>query len=145
EVPKQFNLTQQEKDDLVAFLGTLTDNYFMTDPRWQNPFIIDEVAVLPIHPTDTMTLGTSHAAPKTASSPVRVLGHPVKDQLRIEWASETSGVTQIRIITLDGKTVRTHATTENEARIEMIGLPSGNYILQVQQGIFATAQQIVKQ
>ncbi|MEM7144396.1 MAG: cytochrome c peroxidase [Verrucomicrobiota bacterium] len=36
--PVQPNYTQAEKDALVAFLRTLTDTNFTTDPRWSDPF-----------------------------------------------------------------------------------------------------------
>ncbi len=37
--PLRLNLTQAEKDALVAFLGTFTDQQFLTDPRLANPFL----------------------------------------------------------------------------------------------------------
>ena len=36
--PVQMNMTTQQKADLVAFLGTLTDNSFVTDPKFSDPF-----------------------------------------------------------------------------------------------------------
>jgi cytochrome c peroxidase len=36
--PERFNLTPQQKDALIAFLGTLTDQNFLTDPKFSNPF-----------------------------------------------------------------------------------------------------------
>jgi hypothetical protein len=36
--PIQFNMTQQEKDDLLAFLNTLTDDAFLTKEEFSNPF-----------------------------------------------------------------------------------------------------------
>lgn len=36
--PKKLNLTETEKSDLVAFLKTLTDEEFLRDPRYANPF-----------------------------------------------------------------------------------------------------------
>lgn len=36
--PEQLNLTQDEKDALVAFLNTLTDETFLTDPKFSDPF-----------------------------------------------------------------------------------------------------------
>ncbi|MCB2106177.1 MAG: c-type cytochrome [Rhodobacteraceae bacterium] len=36
--PRRLNLTQQEKDALVAFLNTLTDNVFINDPKFSDPF-----------------------------------------------------------------------------------------------------------
>ncbi len=38
EVP-QLNMTEEEKAALVAFLHTLTDEEFLTDPRFSDPFI----------------------------------------------------------------------------------------------------------
>jgi cytochrome c peroxidase len=35
---KQMNFTAQEKEDLIAFLNTLTDEKFRTDARFSNPF-----------------------------------------------------------------------------------------------------------
>ncbi|GJM36081.1 MAG: cytochrome-c peroxidase [Saprospiraceae bacterium] len=36
--PKRLNLNEEEKDALVAFLGTLTDNQFIDDRRFADPF-----------------------------------------------------------------------------------------------------------
>ncbi len=36
--PKQLNLTKQDKEALIAFLHTLTDHKFITDPKFSNPF-----------------------------------------------------------------------------------------------------------
>jgi len=36
--PKKLNLTETQKRAMVAFLKTLTDENFITDPKWSNPF-----------------------------------------------------------------------------------------------------------
>lgn len=36
--PKQLDLSDTEKQALVAFLKTLTDEAFITDPKWSDPF-----------------------------------------------------------------------------------------------------------
>ena len=36
--PKKLNLSETEKQALVAFLHTLTDEAFITDPKWSDPF-----------------------------------------------------------------------------------------------------------
>lgn len=36
--PERLNLSQEEKDALVAFLETLTDQVFLTDPKFSDPF-----------------------------------------------------------------------------------------------------------
>ena len=35
---KQLNLSQQQKDDLLAYLRTMTDKVFITNPKYSNPF-----------------------------------------------------------------------------------------------------------
>jgi cytochrome c peroxidase len=37
--PIRLNLNQQQQDQLVAFLNTLTDNTFINDPKFSDPFI----------------------------------------------------------------------------------------------------------
>ncbi len=34
-----FQITKSESDDLVEFLGSLTDESFVTDPRFSDPFV----------------------------------------------------------------------------------------------------------
>jgi cytochrome c peroxidase len=34
----QLNLSQQQKDDLVAYLRTMTDSTFIANPAYSNPF-----------------------------------------------------------------------------------------------------------
>ncbi len=36
--PVRMNMTSQQKSDLVAFLNTLTDNSFVSDPKFADPF-----------------------------------------------------------------------------------------------------------
>lgn len=36
--PARYDFTEQEKADLIAFLGTLTDQSFLTDEKFSNPF-----------------------------------------------------------------------------------------------------------
>src|SRR5207237_9030262 len=35
---RRLNLSPQDKADLLNFLNTLTDNVFLTDPKFSNPF-----------------------------------------------------------------------------------------------------------
>ena len=36
--PRHFNFTDSEKAALIAFLKTLTDQRFVTDPKFSDPF-----------------------------------------------------------------------------------------------------------
>ncbi len=40
--PVQFNLTNEEKQALIDFLETLTDETFLTDPKYSDPFTYEE-------------------------------------------------------------------------------------------------------
>ncbi len=37
-LPKQFNFTDKQKKELIAFLNTLTDEAMLTDPKFSSPF-----------------------------------------------------------------------------------------------------------
>lgn len=37
-IPRKLHLSQQDKEDLIAFFGTLTDQTLTTHPRFSNPF-----------------------------------------------------------------------------------------------------------
>ncbi|MGB1254039.1 MAG: cytochrome-c peroxidase, partial [Candidatus Promineifilaceae bacterium] len=39
--PRRLNLNQQDRDDIVAFLNTLTDQTFLTNPKFSDPFVLD--------------------------------------------------------------------------------------------------------
>ncbi len=66
--PRRGNLNQTEKNGLVAFLSTLTDNAFLTDPKFSDPFpeTIGDIYCSPAQPNSTG---------KTAS--IQVTGVPV--------------------------------------------------------------------
>ena len=46
--PRRLNLTQQEKDALIAFLKTLTDHTFLNDQRFSDPFNVTYSLYLPL-------------------------------------------------------------------------------------------------
>ena len=37
--PLKLNLTDRDKQDLIAFLMTLTDNTCLSDPKYSDPFL----------------------------------------------------------------------------------------------------------
>ncbi len=147
--PKRMNLTQQNKADLVAFLETLTDNYFLTDPRWQNPFTISEVADLPIHPTDTMPFGSIgfpfNLDSEADAAHVRLMGNPVVEQLKMELDNPKHLEVYIRLTNVEGKLVKELTGRSGSLTVDVEDLSSGNYVLQVKHPDFVHTEQIVKQ
>jgi cytochrome c peroxidase len=39
--PRKMNVTKEDKKALIAFLNTLTDPVFVTDPKFSDPFVIN--------------------------------------------------------------------------------------------------------
>lgn len=37
--PRQMNLTEEQKEGLIAFLNAMTDEGFLHDPRFSDPFL----------------------------------------------------------------------------------------------------------
>jgi cytochrome c peroxidase len=67
------NLTQQQKNDLAAFLRTLSGSAIYTDPRWADPFDAEGQLPLIVLPTSAITItnqgnGTALISSKAAPS-----------------------------------------------------------------------------
>jgi cytochrome c peroxidase len=73
--PVRLNLTSREKLALVAFLETLTDEKFVTDPKFSDPFVEVIPTAIP-SPTDvpepTPTAMSTRAVPSQTATSVRV-------------------------------------------------------------------------
>lgn len=65
---QNLNLTQQEKDDLVAFLLTLTGSNVYTDPKWSNPFNAQNELAVIVLPAGTMKIQDNLNGTATISS-----------------------------------------------------------------------------
>jgi len=69
--PQSLNLTQNEKDSLVAFLKTLTGTSVYTDAKWSNPFdVTDQLSliVLPLNIGDVAFSGEGAAREVTVAT-----------------------------------------------------------------------------
>jgi len=150
--PKRFLFTQREKEDLIAFLHTLTDPYFITDPRWQDPFTVSEIFDVPIYPTDTLGIRTvsmddTNPDLDDQTPPLKILGNPVRDVLRIELLASSVNRRQveIKLLNLEGKVVRSLQSRQKVLSIPVVNLPAGTYVLQVKHPDFVHTEQIVKQ
>ena len=54
--PQSLQLTQQQKNDLAAFLGTLTGTAVYTDAKWSDPFNAQGQLTLIVLPANTITI-----------------------------------------------------------------------------------------
>ena len=114
ETPSEtgFNFTDEEKEKLKIFLLTLTDESFLTDPRFSNPF--------------PETVRTSIVELEG----VQVFPNPTVDVLQIELPVD--GKSTIYLTSTDGKTVFTDTTSSGDYLLERNGLASGIYFLRIE-------------
>ena len=63
--PQRLNFTQTEKDNLVAFLLTLTGSSVYTDEKWSDPFETDGSLPFVVLPTESMTVAVGVHDPTT--------------------------------------------------------------------------------
>lgn len=139
-IPRQFNFSEQEKDALVAFLHTLTDIKFITDPRWQNPFGLDSIAA--IDSTAIIPLAIDEVI--DFSMQLTVAPNPFTDQLRLTWINPENKPATIRLVNLQGQQVVQQSTTGNQLLLERADLSPGIYWVEIRTGHRVFRKKIMK-
>lgn len=124
-VPIRFNFTQQEKDALIAFLRTLTDESITTDIKWSDPFN-PPTSLESIDAPVQFHLQSAYPNPFNPST-----------TLRFDLAQNT----EITLIVTDllGRRVATLADGAWTAGIhelswDAVGVPSGVYMVRLESG-----------
>ena len=102
--PYRPNLTAGDKAALVAFLKTLTDPYFINDPRWASPFGLDSVAP---HPSDTFALFVLKPGP---SNFVKAFPNPFRESMSVEWSNPQRESFKLTIFAMGGQEIKTYTT-----------------------------------
>lgn len=110
------NLTDVQKDALVAFLETLSGEEIYTAERWSNPF--DEQGNITIVPLDPD--GTSN--PGVISS-FEVFPNPASDIIHLQMKD---GMYQLRILDMDGRMMRAKVIGANHTE-DISTFPNGSY------------------
>ena len=116
-------LTDQGKEDLLAFLLTLTDRSLTTDPKFSNPF------------PETAT-SIKEQAELLAS--VNVFPNPAKDFVNIEHSDKVN----IQLFDLHGRMLLEANSSTGFHTIQRNGLAKGMYILKVSSGKKEKVEQI---
>jgi cytochrome c peroxidase len=70
--PQRLNFTQTEKDNLVAFLLTLTGSSVYTDEKWSDPFEANGSLPFVVLPTESMTVAVSELAGETRATLITI-------------------------------------------------------------------------
>ncbi|MEM9937188.1 MAG: cytochrome c peroxidase, partial [Bacteroidota bacterium] len=113
------NLTDTEKEDLVAFLETLTGSDMYTNEKWADPF--DENGNL-----ELTGIATSLAEELTAS--VRFYPNPTQDFLFVEVGS---GTYSLQVFDLSGALLTNKIGQGSMLSVDMSTFVSGVYVLRV--------------
>jgi len=109
-----FRFEDEEKEALIAFMNTLTDETFATNPKWSNPFV--EV--------------TSDFSPELLEG-ITVSPNPTKGQTTIDLNNPDAKEFQMNLTTIDGKVVRQISTTDQQYTLTKGDLSAGIYLLKI--------------
>jgi len=113
------NLTDQETDDLVRFLHTLTGSDVYTDPKWSDPF--DENG-------DILVLDEFTSVNDVDVEQIKIYPNPASDYISIDVDEE---IESIEILDLSGRVVlevNGMQSTKNK-RVDISQLQGGVYLV----------------
>jgi len=111
-----FEFSQEEKTDLVAFLKTLTDLSFITDPKWSDPFLEEPEEI-----KDGDVYYDIYATP-----------NPINERTIIHISNSVEEVYDLALVNMEGKVLRKMVAECGQYELLRKGLPSGMYYLNIQ-------------
>jgi len=164
----QFNFTQQEKNALVAFLNTLTDNSMLTNEKYSDPFVLDadcdgynyivdcndgdasihpDAEEIPNNGIDEDCSGADLLASvhlEVSESYIEIYPNLVVNEFTIIGEL---GLYQIEVIDINSQVYQTLNSTGNITTIDVSAIPSGLYFIKVTNSTnnFIQVQKIIKQ
>lgn len=117
---QRLDLSQQEKNQLIAFIRTLTGSNIYTDPKWSDPFDQDSLNLIQL-------VGTAFDEPMDQQPGIMLYPNPATEHISLtvpdQWRNE-----QMQIYSIQGKMVYQGAFQE---RLSVSLFPAGTYILMV--------------
>lgn len=122
-----FKFSQTEKEDLKAFLLTLTDETFLKNERWSNPF------------------QTTNSTEELEISDVIVKPNPMDERSIIEFSNPQDKLISMNIYNETGQLIQHKNTRDNFITIEKRDFNSGVYFVElIQDNKRATRKLIVR-
>ena len=123
--PGGFNFSDFEKEALLTFLETLTDDTFGSNPRWSNPFS---------NSVDTVE-------PPIAE--LKLAPNPMSDIAIISFANEENKLVSINIINSSGMLMKHDQFVGSEYQIEKGDFAAGMYSIQLIMGDQKSIQRLI--
>lgn len=121
-----FDFTQTQKDNLVTFLHTLTDDTYLTHEKWANPF--KEVSSTSFTPLEEK---------------VEIYPNPISSSAVISLENTNGAQYNMRLTSLQGRVLRTFKTTSSTIILEKDDLPAGVYLLEIMKEDRKKVEQVV--
>lgn len=124
-----FGFNQTEKDALLAFLLTLTDESLVNNPMWSDPFEL-------VSGTDAMN---------TANA-IKVSPNPMRHTATIDLGSfPNHEAATIRLMQLNGQVVKEFTTNNRHYTLLREQLPAGAYLLEIVKDGVVNTQKVMMQ
>jgi cytochrome c peroxidase len=119
-MPQRLNMTQQERDQMLAFITTLTGSDVYTNEKWSYPF--DEDGHLEL--TGIITSNNEH----DVDLEIRVYPNPFINDITIE--GDVSNM-ELELLNGSGSGLLKIAAVENQTTIDLSDYPSGVYLIKL--------------
>ena len=125
--PDGFQFSEEQKGFLVAFLKTLTDETFQTNPKWSDPF----------------KLGTSTTTIEFDNLLLRP--NPMRNQAVIEFDNPTQQPVSVNIFSADGKLLKHDQTRSNQYILNREDFENGMYLIELLMDDRKSTQKLIVQ
>lgn len=120
-----FNFSDFEKEALIAFLHTLTDESFLTDEKWANPFE-ETVPTLEVEDLEIV-----------------IKPNPMMERAEITFNNELGEITEINILNASGQLIKKHQTQNSFLELNKNEFAEGIYFIQIQKGEQQSLQKLI--
>ena len=123
-----YDFTDQEKVDLLAFMKTLTDDTFISNPKWSNPF-----------------QATSSTNNVLQFEDLVLRPNPMSDRAIIEFKNDKNQLVSINILSSDGRLIKHDNTTASQYELEKSTFQSGMYYIELVRDDAKSVQKLIVQ
>ena len=122
-----FDFSQEEKTGLIDFMKTFTDESFLTDDKWSDPFA-DVVGEQPL-----------------VIESISLQPNPTTDRATISFENNNNELVAVSIYSQDGRLLRHDKITSNSYSIEKADYPEGIYFINLLMGNRRATQKLIIQ
>lgn len=120
-----FGFSDVEKNALVKFLKTLTDDTFITNPKWSDPF------------------SDPNSSNEVPLESIALYPNPMVDKAVIKFANPSNQIVSVNVLTQDGRLIKHDRITHNQYELNKADFHSGIYFVQLILGNKKSTQKLI--